>query len=76
MAELTDTETYTPDHQAPTKISEVISSLTSMLNTYGDLPIELCTHTMDDVMFYQDIFYSYNTYDDGSENLSIQSFPY
>ena len=75
MTELIDCKTRTPEHQAPTKISEVIASLKSMMDTYGDLPVELCTH-LNGVMNYQDIFYSYNTYDDGTKNVTIQSFPY
>ena len=76
MTELIDTKTYVPKHQVPTTISEVIESLQRMQDEYGDLPVELCTHTKNGVMFFQDIFYGYNTYDDGSKNISIQSFPY
>jgi len=77
MKDLVDCKTYTPEHQAPTHISEVIAALSRFMEAYGDLPLELCTSPKQgEVMNYQDIFYAYNTYDDGTKNLSIQSFPY
>jgi hypothetical protein len=75
MAELIYAKTKCPEHQALTKVSEVIAALQNMQDAHGDLPIEICTH-LNGVMYHQDIFYACNTYDDGTKNISIQSFPY
>ena len=67
------------------KVSEVIKTLQSMQDAYGDLPVSIAVHfkksellTEDDnhVVSVDELYFGYDQFKEKSDEINIRSFPY